>query len=116
MFTFKFYYCFQLFPMINIFFNTFYDIHNRKEGLSYHTCQLVFHIFEPKQRAQSPPKVPPAARPPIFMADMAGGLAAGLASEIKTDTIPYGRSFPDACGEELQTFSIFRIMTVEFTS
>ena len=33
--------------------------------------------FEPKQRAHSRPKVPPAARPPIFMADMAGGLAAG---------------------------------------
>jgi len=45
MFTFKFYYCFQFFPMINIFFNAFYDIHNRKEGISYHTCQLVFYII-----------------------------------------------------------------------
>ncbi|OQW98559.1 MAG: hypothetical protein BWK74_04275 [Desulfobacteraceae bacterium A6] len=34
-------------------------------------------IPEPKQRALTQPKVPPAARPPIFMADMAGGFAAG---------------------------------------
>ena len=51
-------------------------------------------LFEPKQRAQSPPKVPPIS--------MAGGLAAGLASEFKTDTIPYGRRFSAACGGELQ--------------
>ena len=38
--------------------------------------------IEPKQRAHSPPKVPPAARPPIFMADMAGGLAAGSFKDI----------------------------------
>ena len=40
---------------------------------------------EPKQRAHSPL------------------LVAGLASELKTDTIPCGRRFPAACGGELQT-------------
>ncbi len=32
-FTFKFYYCFQFFLMIDIFFAAFYDTHNRKEGI-----------------------------------------------------------------------------------
>ena len=50
--------------------------------------------FEPKQRAHSQPKVPPIS--------VAGGLAAGLASELKTDSIPYGRRFPAACGGKLQ--------------
>jgi len=40
---------------------------------------MIMHsgMPEPKQRAHFRPKVPPAVRPPIFMADMAGGLAAG---------------------------------------
>jgi wyosine [tRNA(Phe)-imidazoG37] synthetase (radical SAM superfamily) len=59
-------------------------------------------MIEPKQRAHSQPKFPPAARPPIFMADMAGGLAAGLASGLKTDTIHCGRRLLAACGGELQ--------------
>jgi hypothetical protein len=53
--------------------------------------------FEPKQRAHSQPKVPPIS--------MAGGLAAGLASELKTDSIPYGRirlRRTAACGGKLQ--------------
>ena len=47
---------------------------------------LSFGIpFEPKQRAHSPL------------------LAAGLASELKIDAIPYGRRFPVACCGELQS-------------
>ncbi len=42
------------------------------------------YSVEPKQRAHSPPKV------------RRGGLAAGLASELKIDAIPYGRRFPVA--------------------
>jgi hypothetical protein len=41
-------------------------------------------LLEPKQRAHSPL------------------LAAGLASELKIDTIPYGRRFPVACCGDLQ--------------
>ena len=43
---------------------------------------MVPEELEPKQRANSPSKIPPAARPPIFMADMAGGLAAGNFKDI----------------------------------
>jgi len=42
-------------------------------------------MIEPKQRAHS------------------SLLAAGLASELKIDAIPYGRRFPVACCGELQT-------------
>jgi hypothetical protein len=45
--------------------------------ISLENVMNVAEAVEPKQRAHSTPKVPPAARPPIFMADMADGLAAG---------------------------------------
>jgi len=51
-------------------------------------------MIEPKQRAHSQPKAQPII--------MAGGLAAGLASGLKTDTIPCGRRLLAACGGELQ--------------
>jgi hypothetical protein len=76
---------------------------NEQMKRKYHLRAQVVD-FEPKQRAYSQPKVPPAARPPIFMADMAGGLASGSASELKIDSTPNVRRFPVAYCGELQTF------------
>ena len=45
---------------------------------------LEYNYFEPKQRA------------------LTSLLAAGVASKLKTDYIPYGRRFPVACCGELQ--------------
>jgi hypothetical protein len=64
---------------------------NEQMKWKYHLRAQVVDL-EPKQRAHSPPKVPPIS--------MAGGFAAGLASELKIEDIPYGRRFPVAyCGE-----------------
>jgi hypothetical protein len=47
-------------------------------------CLNLRYFIEPKQRAHSPL------------------IVAGLASELKTDIIPYGRRFPVVCDGDLQ--------------
>jgi len=82
------------FPMLFlfIFISNLYAIDLSSEEKEYlrtkdaviFVSQIRYPPFEPKQRAHSPL------------------LAAGLASELKTDIIPYGRRFPVACCGELQ--------------
>ena len=55
---------------------------------------MIYESINVKGPDTPPPKVPPIS--------MAGGLAAGLASELKTDAIPYGRRFSAAFGGKLQ--------------